>query len=109
MLVPKCADVIELSIEGIIKQRYNERQYLKVLMECLQFLARQGIALRGNEDGNDNFTQLLLLRGKDYPEIIQRLQSKDSKKSYAHHDFQNELLQIMANKVLRKKDCRCKE
>ena len=99
----KNSNVIEFSIEGIIKQRYNERQYLKVLMECLQFLARQGIALRGNEDGNDNFTQLLLLRGKDHPEIIQRLQSKDSKKSYTHHDFQNELLQVMENQVLRKK------
>ena len=44
-------------------------------MECLQFLAREEISLRGNEDGNDNFTQLLLLRGKDHREIIPRLQS----------------------------------
>ena len=43
-----------------------------------------------------------MLRGKDHPEILQRLQSHSSK-CYTHHDFQNELLQIMSNQVLRKK------
>ena len=45
-------------------------------MESLQYLARQGMTVRGNEDGEDNFTQLLLLRGKDHPYIIERLQNK---------------------------------
>jgi hypothetical protein len=102
--VPKCGDVAELINKDLQKQRFDERQYLKVVMECLQFLGRQGIALRGNEDGNDNLTQLLLLRGKDHPRVIQRIQSKESsKKRYTHHDYQDELLQIMANQVLRKK------
>jgi len=75
-----------------------------MVMECLQFLGRQGIAFCGNDDGNDNFTQLLLLRGNDHPCVIQMLQSKESsKKLYTHHDYQNELLQIMANQALWKK------
>jgi len=78
-----------------------------MVMKRLQFLGRQGIAFRGNDDGNDNFIQLLLLWRKDHPCVIQRLQSKESfKKLYTHHDYQDyqdELLQIMANQVLRKK------
>ena len=41
-------------------------------METLQYLARRGMALQGNEDGEDNFTQLLLLGGKDHPYIIDK-------------------------------------
>ena len=44
-------------------------------MESLQYFGRQCIPLRGKEEGNDNFTQLLLLRGKDHPFIIERLTS----------------------------------
>ena len=43
----------------LIKQRKMERQYLKIIMESLQYLGRQGIPLRGKEEGNDDFTQLL--------------------------------------------------
>ena len=87
MAVPKCGDVAELINKDLVKQRSNERQYLKIIIECLQFLGRQGIALCGNDDGNNNLTQLLLLRGKDNPRVIQRLQSKESsKKFYTHHD-----------------------
>ena len=75
-------------------------------MECLQYIARQGIPLQGNDDGNDNLTQLLLLRGKDHPHIVERLLSKvRGEKRYTHHDFQNELLFIMSNQLLRRKLC----
>ena len=87
----------------ILNRRYNERQYLEIIMESLQYLARQGMALRGNEDGGDNFTQLLLLGGKDHPYIIERLQNKThGQKRYTHHDYQNELLFNMSNHLLRK-------
>ena len=89
-----------------VQCRYKERQYLKVMMQCLQYLARQRIPLRGNDDGNDNLTQLLLLRGKDHPYIVERLLSKvRGEKRYTHHDFQNELLFIMSNQLLRRKLC----
>ena len=53
-IVPKCADPVEMSNNETTKKREKERQYLTILMESLQFLARQGIELRCNDDGDDN-------------------------------------------------------
>ena len=90
----------------VVQCRYKERQYPKVIKECLQYLARQGIPLRGNDDGNDNLTQLLLLRGKNHPYIFERSFSKVcGEKCYTHHDLQNELFFIMSNQLLRSKLC----
>ena len=75
VVITKCADVAEMYNNELIKQRKMERQYLKIIMELLQYLGRQGIPLRGKEEGNDNFTQLLLLRGKDHPFTTQMLTS----------------------------------
>ena len=81
-----------------------ERQYLKIIMESLQYLQRQGIPLRGKKEGNDNFTQLLLLRGKDHPFIIERLTStREHGSLYVHHNYQNDLINIMSKQLLRKK------
>ena len=88
----------------LIKQRKMERQYLKIIMESLQYLGRQGIPLRGKEEGNNNFTQLLLLRGKDHPFIIERLTStREHGSLYVHHNYQNDLINIMSKQLLRKK------
>ena len=103
-VVPNCGDPNEMHDATIAKGRERERQYLRILMESLQFLARQGIALRGNEDGNDNLTQLLYMRSKDHPWIKERLMEKVAGvKKYTHHDYQDELLEIMGNQVLRRK------
>ena len=45
--------------EQLTKSRVEERQYLKALMKCIQFLARQGLPLRGSDHIDDNVTQLL--------------------------------------------------
>ena len=79
----------------LIKQKKMERQYLKIIMESLQYLGRQGIPLRGKEEGNNNFTQLLLLRGKDHPFIIERLTStREHASLYVHHNYQNDLIKL---------------
>ena len=81
-----------------------KRQHLKIIMESLQYLERQDISLRGKEEGNDNFTQLLLLPGKEYPFIIERLISTRKHGSlYVHHNYQNGLINIMSKQLLRKK------
>ena len=50
---------------------------------------------------NDNLTQLMLLRGKDDPHIKERLQGgEDKQKKYTHHNYQNEVLTVMADQVL---------
>ena len=66
-------------------------------MESLQYLVRQFIPLRGKEEGNDNFTQLLLLRGKDHPFIIERLTStREHGSLYVHNNYQNDLINGMS-------------
>ena len=45
VVVPKCADVAEMHDNEFMKQRKKERQYLKLTMESLQYVGRQGIHL----------------------------------------------------------------
>ncbi|XP_066935707.1 zinc finger MYM-type protein 1-like [Clytia hemisphaerica] len=67
----------------------------------------QGLALRGNDDGNDNLTQLLYLRSIDHPWIRARLAAENKPnpgvKEYTHHDYQEEITGIMGNQLLRRK------
>ena len=95
--VPKCGDIIEMTQDS----REGEQAYLMKIMECVQFLGKQGIAFQGHSSDTDNFTQLLLLCGKDDVSILKRLQSTGGKlKSKYTHEFQNELLDIMAKQIL---------
>ena len=43
--VPSCSDPSTMMSEQLTKSIAEERQYLKALMECIQFLARQGLPL----------------------------------------------------------------
>ena len=75
-------------------------------MECICFLARQGLAFRGNDD-NDNVTQLFKLLNKNDPALLTRL-DKESHLEPGHHkcmhnDIQNKLIELMAKQVLAKK------
>ena len=89
--------------DKIVNKRERECQYLTIVMESLQYLARQSIAFCVNDDLDNNFTQLLLLRAKDYLWVKERIMSqKSGTKKYNHHDFQDEILNIMAKQVLRK-------
>ena len=87
--------------ENAKKPRSAERPYFIKVMETVQFLGRQGIAFQG-ENENGNFTQALLFRGKDDTNISQRLNAPTTRqlKKYTHHDYQNELLEIMSKHVL---------
>ena len=100
--------VAELISSEHEKQKAVNRAYLRKVLENLIFLSRQGLPLRGNWESTDetgsgaevqsNFHQLLLLRGKDDPNIIDIMQQKPRK----YTDIQNEMLQIMALSHLRK-------
>jgi len=69
------------------------------IFTTLRYLGRQGLALRGHEDSESNFKQLLLLRSDDSPELRKRLQRK---KCYTSADVQEEILQLTADNILRK-------
>ena len=96
----KCANVAELNNQCIADSRQKERKHLIDVIQCLRFLARQGIAIQGNP-GNDNFTQLLMLLGTKDPSIKSTLERTRLK--YTHNDIQNELLDLMAQHVIREK------
>lgn len=85
-----------LSATHVLEKRANQ-QYL---VKLIQFLARQGIAFRGDGDEKDsNFLQLLLFRSTDDPSILSCLQRKTDK--YTSPQIQNELIKIMALQILR--------
>ena len=47
----QCADVLKMTVNDLNNKRLAERKYLIKIMECIRFLARQGLTFRGN-DGN---------------------------------------------------------
>ena len=99
-VVSKCGDVGELSNKSVVEARKRERNHLINVIRCLRFLARQGIAVQGNQ-GEDNFTNLLKLLGTKDQSIISALER--SRLKYTHSDVQNELFDLMAQQVLREK------
>ena len=57
-------------------------------MNCLRYLARQGIATKGTH-GEDNFIHLLNLVGTKDSTLTNRLQQASQK--FIYHDVQNDL------------------
>lgn len=97
-----CKDIVEMTQDNAKSQRAKQRKYFLKLLRSLQYLARQGLPLQG-DSGDGNFDQLLLLLCKDETETGP--QSNSFLLKYNHHDYQNELLDIMARQVLNKKLC----
>ena len=94
-------DVGELLSAVHASEKESNRKYLLKVSQTVKYLARQGLALRG--DGNEidsNFSQLLLLRANDDPKIHEYLAKRTDK--YNSPQIQNELIQIMANSIVRK-------
>ena len=57
-VVLQYGDVLVMTVNDLSNKRLAERKYLIKVMECIRFLAPQGLAFKGN-DVNDNLTQLL--------------------------------------------------
>ena len=95
-----------MTVNDLNNKRLAERKYLIKVMECIRFLARQGLAFRGN-DGNDNLTQLFKLLNKNDPTLVTRLDKEShfapGQYKYMHNVIENELIQPMAKQVLAKK------
>ena len=91
---------IEEIMSSEVKQEkaLNRRVFL-IILENILFLSRQGLALRGHEDSESNFHQLLLLRGNDIKPITEWLKKRSNK--YTSHEIQNECLQILSLHILR--------
>ena len=79
-----------LSRQHAIEMERNRRMLLKVLA-CINFLAQQGLPLRGHDDDSDsNLIQLLKHHGEEDKELLQWLHKKSNK--YTSHEIQNELI-----------------
>ena len=92
-------NVGEMLSRAHAQERLANRDNLLKLFQNIQFLSRQGIALRGHDEQNSNFIQLLHLRSIDDSKILEYLASKTDK--YTSHQVQNEMLQVMALRILR--------
>ena len=94
-----CGNVLEMSSDAAKKTMESNRICFIKVIESLQYLARQGMAMQGDTDDESNFIQLLKLRGKDLPLLLKWLERKENR--YTSHDIQNEIIAIMANHVTR--------
>lgn len=63
-------------------------------------MSRQGQPVQGDTDSESDFIQLLKLRSKDDPALLEWIQRKNKDK-YMTHDVQNEIISIMAHQVQR--------
>ena len=90
----------------------KNRQYLRVIIECLLFTAQQNIAQRAHEEvrlnlslpsdvNRGNFLELLHLRTKDIAWLADEVESRaSSKRQWVSPAIQNEIIDIMCHKVL---------
>ena len=87
----------QLSYQVHSEQLVAQKCLLK-LISSLRFLARQGLAIRGHDEAQGNFLQLLQLRSDDFSDLCAWLKRRDN---WLSHDTQNECLEIMAHTLLR--------
>ena len=92
-------NALEMSNDAAKESMGSNRICFVKVIECLQYLARPGLAMQGDTDDESNFIQLLKLRGKDRPLPLKWLERKEDK--YTSHEIQNEIIAIMANYVIR--------
>ena len=72
-------------------EKEKARDMLRMILSSVCFLARQGLALRGDgSDVSSNLTQLLNVRAEDNPQILQWISKKACK--HIHPENQNEML-----------------
>jgi len=100
LVIPKTNhDIIDLTNKNSQKHREDNRRCLAVIIESLQYLARQGIPIRGHNDSDSNFVQLVKLRARDVSVLDNWINNRTQ--NYLSHEIQNELLHLMSAQVLR--------
>ena len=66
------------------KHRELNRRIFLTLLETWQYLTRQGLTVRGYDDNESSFIQLLRLQSKTFPELTDWLSEKTER--YSSHD-----------------------
>ncbi|XP_069381427.1 zinc finger MYM-type protein 1-like [Paralichthys olivaceus] len=94
---PKTVNV-QLSRE-LERQQQQARRNLMKIAGGVQYLARQGLAFQGDEKESGNFSQLLKYKAKGDAELTNWLKRQFD---FTSPKMQNELLQLMANTIIKK-------
>ena len=97
-LPSKCADIGERLSAYHSEEKSKNRQIFLTTLRNIRILARQGLALRGSTEEENNFIQVLK-QGEVDSQIEKRLKKKSGK--YTHLEIQNECLQLMPVAILR--------
>ena len=92
-------DIGEVLSAAHTEEKAFNRQQLLTILRNIRFLARQGLPIRGHDSEQSNFLQLLKLHGESDPSILKWLKKKQDK--FTSADIQNEILQVMALRILR--------
>ena len=94
-------DIGDQLFSALQAEKSENRHALLKILSNVRFLARQALPLRGSGDGtNSNFTQLYLLREEDNP-ILKKWRTEIQKDRYVHNTIQDEMMKLMALKILR--------
>ena len=95
------SDVGEMLSSQLAKEQLERRKCLLKLLSNARFLSRQGLAFRGDgEELDSNFMRLIYLRSEDNTKLVDWMKQKTDK--YTSADIQNEMVKVMALRVLRK-------
>jgi len=78
-------------------QQAERRKMFLIQVECIRYLLRQGLALRGHVENEGNLIQLLKLREADIPGLNLWVANGD----YLSHDIINEICQIISLSIIR--------
>ena len=73
ILLATTPDIAEMLSITLAQEKEVNRHCLFKVMSSLKFLARQGIAMRGHDDRDGNFYQLVTLRGEDDPKVTTKI------------------------------------
>lgn len=93
-------NVVQTLSDQKAKDMVQARDALLSVISSLWLLARQGMAIRGHEDFDSNFMQLVMLRAGDNEALAGWMKRKDKFK-FLSHDIQNEIIKMLAFEVLR--------
>lgn len=96
--IKKGVNVLASISKGKAEDMKAARKCLLNIISTINFLAKQGLALRGHTETSSNFTQLLLLRSEDVPELKSWLSR--SKFKWTSHEIQNEILNLLSQETL---------
>lgn len=85
--------------EKVKSDMVRARTCLMAIFTSLRFLCRQGLAIRGHDEVNSNFRQLLELRKNDLPDLSAWMGRTGYK--FFSHDILNEIISLLSDSVLR--------